>query len=134
MSNCAEKTMSTQFRWNIIDFCCWSKFCDTTTQKFLSSDFSYQFGQFQGMYDRKLIAISFLDSYTAALFLILKNQSQKLIFYQTVYRFYKTLQEFFWYITMSSNIFLALLMILPKLTPFLPIFCFRFFANFGMFW
>ena len=35
---------------------------------------------------------------------------------------------------MSSNISLAFLMILPKLTPFLPNFCFAFFENFGVFW
>ena len=35
--------------------------------------------------------------------------------YYTVYRFYKNLQGFVWYLMMSSNIFLPLLMILPKL-------------------
>ena len=35
-----------------------------------------------------------------------------------IYRFYKILQGFVWYIMMSSNIFLALLMILPKLAIF----------------
>ena len=38
-----------------------------------------------------------------------------------VYRFYKTLQEFCWYVMMSFNISLAFLMILPKLTPFYQI-------------
>ena len=51
-----------------------------------------------------------------------------------IHRFYKTLQGFVWYITMSSNIFLRLLMILLKLTPFLPIFSFTFFEHFAIFW
>ena len=41
--------------------------------------------------------------------------------------------RFFWYTMIISNIFLAFMMILQKLNPFLPNFCFTFFENFGVF-